>query len=124
MKKREKTSRGIKKRGKAIALTIIAIAVLIVGAITFFIVIKINKSSKYSDFYDGAEKAVKQKLIDPDSSRIRNISVMTDGYCGEANSKNQFGIYSEYRRFYVRKDKNGKWLAEFEKDRVIPACGP
>jgi len=122
--KKKKDSKPRKKRSKAIVFTIIALSVLIVSAIAFFIVKALDKSSGHLDFYDGPTKAIKQRLIDPDSAEFRKISATTDGYCGELKSKNQFGVYSKYRRFYVRKDKSGKWLVEFRKDRVISACSP
>ncbi|AUC08280.1 hypothetical protein BVG18_08495 [Acinetobacter lwoffii] len=44
-----------------------------------------------------AQNLVENYLKDPDSAKFRNMN----GKCGEVNSKNSFGAYTGYKRFFA-----------------------
>jgi hypothetical protein len=58
---------------------------------------------------DGVYNAVTKELTDPESAEFRNIIKVHDTYCGEVNSKNEFGEYVGFRNFMVRKTESKKF---------------
>ena len=43
------------------------------------------------------EELVRESLKDPDSAQFKNVK----GYCGEVNSKNSYGGYVGFNKFYI-----------------------
>lgn len=61
-----------------------------------------DSSSKNEKFFTEAKEAVKATLKDPDSAqfmKMRRVSALVPGACGEVNSKNSFGGYVGYEPF-------------------------
>ncbi|MBC6982903.1 hypothetical protein [Caulobacter sp. 17J80-11] len=69
----------------------------------------------------GAQKAVKEKLTDPDSAKFRSLSVYRQSsgvkvVCGEVNAKNRAGGYNGFERFISAGTTKYTWLEQEADD--------
>ena len=62
------------------------------------------RPSKDSGVIEKAKMAIREKLKDPDSAQFRNVRISVGdvkAVIGEVNTKNSYGGYIGYQKFYV-----------------------
>ncbi|MES2612981.1 MAG: hypothetical protein V4679_22200 [Pseudomonadota bacterium] len=82
------------------------------------------QAGNHTRFLAGARKALTSPMQDPDGAQFRNLFV-SDGpmhmLCGEINTRNAFGAYEGFQRFYASGDPEFHAIESRKTARVFAA---